>query len=556
MKTISCFFFNAVLLIVLSSSHSDGQILDTLFGDHGTVMTSVSYSAHGDEAYTVLVQPDQKIITVGTADDGYNPYLFGMVRYRTDGTLDPTFGVNGKMKFRFYSQSTERGYGAAMQADGKLIVVGSSYTTDIAFGIARFDTSGSIDTTFGSHGVIRTYLNGSSGANDEAYSAAVQTDGKIVVAGKTHYNYNYAQFGVVRYKPSGMIDSTFGTNGVTSFFIEDGTTTDDICYSVALQNDGKIVLAGTCYSYSDTTRYIFGVARLNINGTLDTTFGNKGRVKTPISNGGLYSTTDGDVAYSVALQQDGKIVAGGYSLDKNGHYSFALVRYNSNGTMDTTFGIDRNGKVRSHIYGGNNKYDFGRSIAIQSNGKIVMVGSSSDDLNQGLYGVIRYNTNGVPDYLFGALGTGSVRIAVNGGSASDDARAVALQSDGKIVLAGFTRDLYTAHYFSLARVLPQEGPSSIETRSYAIPGKFGLMQNYPNPFNPSTTISFHIGTRRHVSLQIHDLLGREVARLVDEVKDAGDHNVTFNAGKLASGVYFYRLQAGNNIETKKLLLLK
>jgi uncharacterized delta-60 repeat protein len=558
MKTSSYFILlTVVLLIVLPSSYADGQIIDTLFGNYGTVMTSISGGVgYGDQANAVLIQSDQKIVAVGTAYNTIDPYLFGLARYKTDGTLDSTFGGNGTVRIRFTSQSTEMANGAALQSDGKIIVVGSSYIDYVAFGVARFDTNGSLDDTFGSYGTVRTYLNGSNAANDVAYSTAVQTDGKIVVAGKTHYLFNYAQFGVVRYKANGTLDSTFGTNGITRFFINAGDGLDDVCHAVALQKDGKIVLAGSCYKYTDSTRYNFALARLRVNGTLDTTFGNQGTVFTPLSNGGLYSTTDGDVALSVALQQDGKIVAAGYSLDQYGHYAFAVVRYDTLGTLDTTFGLDRNGIVRTHIIGGDGTGDFGKAVVIQPNGKIVVAGSSSDALNQVLYGIARYNANGVLDYMFGALGSGSVRESINGGSAHDDARAVALQNDGKIVLAGDTKNLYTQHEFSLARILPQENSVSVKAQPSSLPGKFELMQNYPNPFNPTTTISFSIPSKSFVSLKVYDLLGREAARLVDEVKDVGDYNVTFNAGKLASGVYFYRLQAGNYSEIKKLMLIK
>lgn len=545
------------LLIALPSAYAEGQIIDTLFGNQGTVMTQLSGGVgYGDEANAVLIQSDQKIVAVGTANNSIDPYFFALARYKTDGRLDSTFGGIGTVRTHFNGLSTERGYGAAIQSDGKIIVVGSSFINFVAFGVARYNTDGSLDTTFGSYGTVRTYLNGSNGANDVANCVAVQTDGKIVVAGKTHYLFNYGQFGVVRYNVNGTVDSTFGTNGTARFFINGGSTLDDACYSVALQPDGKIVLAGSCYAYTDSTRYIFGLARLGVDGTLDTTFGVKGTVMTPISSGGLYSTTDGDVALSVALQPNGKIVTAGYSLDRNGHYAFAVVRYNTNGALDTTFGPNRNGIVRTHIIGGNGSGDFGKSVVIQPNGKIVVAGSCSDDSNRVSYGVVRLNVNGFPDYQFGAQGLGSVRVFINGGAAADDARSVALQADGKIVLAGYTKNLYTQHEFSLARILPQENPVSVNGKPSSLPEKFELEQNYPNPFNPSTNFEFRIAEFGFVSLKVYDLLGREVATLVNEIKQAGTHNVKWDASKIASGVYFYKLTAGGFVETKKMVLMR
>jgi uncharacterized delta-60 repeat protein len=543
-----------LLLIVLPSSYAEGQIKDTLFGNNGTIMTQVSGGiGKGDEAYAVLIQSDQKIVAVGSA---YPLYSFALARYKTDGTLDSTFGVDGTVRTQFTGQSTERGYGAAIQSDGKIIVVGSSFIDYVAFGVARYDKDGSLDNTFGSNGTVRTYLNGANGANDVANSVVVQTDGKIVVAGKTHYLYNYGQFGVARYNVNGTPDSTFGTNGTASFFINGGDTLDDACYSVALQEDGKIVLAGSCYAYGDSTRYVFGLARLGVDGTLDTTFGVNGTVMTPISSGGLYSTTDGDVALSVALQPDGKIVTAGYSLDRYGHYAFAVVRYNTNGILDTTFGYDRNGIVRTHIFGGDGTGDFGSSVVIQPNGKIVVAGRSSDTLNQVSFAVARYNANGILDYQFGQMGSGSARVFINDGAAADDAKSVALQADGMIVLAGESKNEWTSHEFSLARIMPQENPVSVKTRPSSLPGKFELGQNYPNPFNPTTTISFTLHSKSFVSLKVFDALGREVSTLISEEMPAGTYTRQWNAGRLASGMYFYRLQAETFSETRKLVLLR
>jgi uncharacterized delta-60 repeat protein len=546
------------LLIVLPFSSADAQILDTLFGNNGTVMTQISGGVgYGDEANAVLIQSDQNIVAVGTANNSSDPYFFALARYKTNGSLDSTFGGIGTVRTHFNGLSTEQGYGAAIQSDGKIIVVGSSFINFVAFGVARYNTDGSLDTTFGSYGTVRTYLNGSNGANDVASSVVVQTNGKIVVAGKTHYLYNDGQFGVVRYNVNGTLDNTFGTNGTASFFINGGDMLDDACHSVALQKDGKIVLAGSCYAYTDSTRYQFALARLRVNGTLDTTFGNNGTVKTIISNGGMYSTTDGDVALSVALQPDGKIVTAGYSLDQFGHYAFAVVRYDTNGTLDTTFGLNRNGIVRTHIIGGNGTGDFGKSVVIQPNGKIVVAGSSADALNQVSFAVARYLTNGILDYQFGAQGLGSVREFINGGAAADDARSVALQADGKIVLAGYTKNLYTQHEFSLARIMPQEIGVSVKAGPLSVPGKFELEQNYPNPFNPVTTIEFTIAKDGIASLRIYDILGREVTILVNGQLRAGVlHRVKFDASRFTSGIYFYRLVSGGQMQVKKLILMK
>jgi uncharacterized delta-60 repeat protein len=204
-------------------------------------------------------------------------------------------------------------------------------------------------------------------------------------------------------------------------FDSDGKVTTDIggidnrARSVAIQSDGKIVAAG----YSNPgSNYDFTLARYNTDGTLDTNFDSDGKVTTAIGSGT-------DQAFSVAIQSDGKIVAAGYS-NNGSNDDFALVRYNTDGSLDTSF--DSDGKVTTAIGGSD---DRAHSVAIQSDGKIVVAGHSDNGSNED-FALVRYNTDGTLDTSFDS--DGKVTTAI--GSASDFARSVAIQSDGKIVAAG------------------------------------------------------------------------------------------------------------------------
>ncbi len=252
------------------------------------------------------------------------------------------------------------------------------------------------------------------------------------------------------------------------------------------------------------------------------------------------------------IQTDGKIVAAGYSL--NGIKSdFAIVRYNINGSVDNWFGT--NGIVTTRV---GNVNDYAQSVALQSDGKIVAAGYAYTETTP-VFALVRYNTNGSLDNAFGTNGilTSSVGIAEN------YANAVAVQSDGNIVAAGYSSD---GNNYSVLTLIRFNGsiPTGVKgDNNSATPTSFVLEQNYPNPFNPSTKIKYsipsYLGNTKSatiVQLKIYDLFGREISTLVNEFKVPGNYEVEFNAGLIASGVYFYKFQAGSFFQTKKMILMK
>ena len=188
-----------------------------------------------------------------------------------------------------------------------------------SFGLARYNTDGSLDTTFGGDGrVINSFS-----YRDDARAVAVQGDGKIVVVGRAQLG-KY-DFLVVRYNADGSLDTTFDGDGwVTTDF----AGSHDRAYAVTLQTDGKIVVAGS--ALLGPTINDFALARYNSDGSLDTSFDGDGRATTSFHPAG-----SNDFAYDVAVQTDGKIVAAGYTWSDGG--AFALARYNSDGSLDTSF---------------------------------------------------------------------------------------------------------------------------------------------------------------------------------------------------------------------------
>ncbi len=337
------------------------------------------------------------------------------------GDLDLDFGTGG-LVITSIGDYNDTGSAVAIQSDGKILVVGYSNTPyGNAIALVRYNTDGNLDNSFGTNGKVAIPFGSSSAIGN---AVAIQSDGKIVVAGDTFH-----AFALARYNSNGSLDTTFDTDGLVSTPFG---SSEDYGQAIAIQSDGKIVVAGKTGVGIGS---VFALARYNSNGSLDTTFDTDGKVTTHIGIG--YN-----IANAVAIQSDGKIVAAGDAY--NGTISpadFALARYNTNGSLDTTFGTD--GKVTTNIFG----YDYCHAVAIQSDGKIVLAGHSDSPNNVGAaFSLARYNTNGSLDTTFGTDG----KVTTSIGSISSVGNAVAIQHGGKIVVVGTSYDSSNSD-FALAR---------------------------------------------------------------------------------------------------------
>ncbi len=388
--------------------------LDPTFGSGGKVTTAIG--TRSDEIYTLALQVDGKIIAGG--------YLykdtdidFALVRYNTDGTLDMTFGVGGKITTGFSSTSDDYGYAVALQGDGKIVLAGRSGKNAIYdFALARYNKDGPLDTSFGISGLVTTDFGNTS---DWALSIALQTDDKIVLCGWS-YDGSNTDFALTRYNPDGSLDTTFGNQGIVTTRFDSGYA---LAYSLALQKDGKLVAAG----YTDTG---FALARYNADGTIDTSFGVGGKVTTGFGTRG----------FALALQTDDKIVIAGHAGSTS---VFALARFGPDGTMDSGFG--NNGSVTTPI---GLVYDEAHALAIQADGKIVAVGFTEIGNGNRDFALTRYNPDGSLDTSFGIGG----KVTTDFGPGTDWAYALAIQSDGKLVGAGYA-DNNNDWDFALARYL-------------------------------------------------------------------------------------------------------
>ena len=380
---------------------------DTSFSSDGKVITVISKHS---TAKGIAVQSDEKIIVAGQCYNGANND-FAVARYNTDGTLDTSFSSDGKVTVAI-GGGNDRGTAVAIQPDGKIVAAGYvDNGSDDEFAVVRFNTDGSLDTSFSGDGWVTTDLT----ANDDGATAvAIQPDGKIIVVGYADNGYGY-DFAVVRYNTDGSLDTSFSGDGKVPAVFGSGT---HIGHAVAIQPDGKIVIAG---NGNNTSGYDFALVRYNADGTLDTSFAGDGAVITDFDN-----SFDGGQA--VAIQPDGKILVAGYS-DANSSflvYDFAVVRYKTDGSLDLSFGD--NGKVTTNVGSGT---DSGQAIMIQSNGKIVVAGYSGNGSDDD-FALVRYKTDGSLDTSF----NGNGMVTTDFGGSDDQSYAATIQSDGKILLAG------------------------------------------------------------------------------------------------------------------------
>jgi uncharacterized delta-60 repeat protein len=402
--------------------------LDPTFGTGGKVTTDFGNT---DAANGVAIQADGKIIAAGdTAGAAISD--FALARYNVDGSLDATFGTGGKVTTDF-SGMNDSGRAVAIQTDGKIVVAG--YASSLDFALARYNSDGSLDTSFGSGGKVTTDF---SGDLDQAYSIALQTDGKIIAAGKT--GSGAAALALARYNSDGSLDSSFGSGGkVTTTF----TSSNDAVLGLAVQLDGRIIAAG----FSGIPPN-FVLARYNVDGSLDPTFGSAGKVTTDFSG-------RGDTAKSVSIQkEDGKIVVAGYSGLAIGTFDFALARYEVNGSLDTAFGTG--GRVITDFIGND---DFGNGMGILEDGKIVVAGSARDGSTGAIdFALARYNADGSPDTAFGTGGKMTTDFSGN----LDIASSLKIQNDGRIVVAGFAQ--IPGRDFALARY--RAAPTAVTLASF------------------------------------------------------------------------------------------
>ena len=405
---------------------------------NGTGMISADLGGSND-VFAIAIQSDGKMVAVGAATNG-NDDDFAVVRINPDGTPDTTFGGGTGRVLTDFANWSDSAAGVAIQSDGKIVVAGTAgngVTSD--FAVARYNADGSPDTTFNGTGkVITSFTVPFPGVGDSSASSLVlQSDGKIVVAGHAQ-NGTDIDFAVARYH--GNI-STGAPGTLDTTFNGTGKILtsfggEEFITSMALQPNGKILVAGQATIGGGIDS---ALARYDSNGALDTSFNGTGKLIASLG-------ADIDAINAIALRPDGKIIAAGVVLNGT-NYGFVVARFHGDiatgapGALDTTF--NGTGKVITAVGTGD---DYASGVALQGDGKIVVGGSSFNGTKR-VFTVLRHNADGSLDATFRGTGVATADF----GTGQEGASCIALQGDGKIVAAGAMSANF--HDFAIARFL-------------------------------------------------------------------------------------------------------
>jgi len=444
-----------------SAGVPDPGDLDRHFAGTGKTTLDIR---HSDSAQGIAIDAQGRIVVAGSTSDATSGD-FTVARYMPDGSLDPSFGTDGIVRTDF-SGRADRATALDLDSDGRMVVAGMSKGPrglDYC-AMARYRTNGSLDPSFGDGGRVLASLGG---PDNSIHAMAIDSQGRIVVAGQRyryHDTFDYYDFLVGRFTPNGTLDSTFGRNGTVS---TDLVYTLDWAYSVALDSRDRIIAAGEASSYGETSSS--ALARYRPGGGLDTSFGDGGKVETSFGNH-IYDEAD-----AVTVDDAGRIIAaGGGSLY---HTEFTLSRYDPDGNLDASFGSG--GMVRTRFPDS----AWANALALDGQGRIVAVGSNTTGA-VGQLALARYKPDGSLD---GSFGSGGMVMTPFGRENDVRGDAAAIDERGRIVAAGTVysgsgSDFALARYVARDKAPPEvqvKGRSRFRTRHDRRRAHFRLVASEP-----------------------------------------------------------------------------
>ncbi len=375
-KMFSLLLFISVLGLVFCPLTASALSLDPTFVSGGVVHTPIKRT----HLKAIAQQPDGKLV-VADHVQGANYTNLAVARYNSDGSLDTSFATNGIFTLDL-GYSSHAGGGPAIQRDGKIVVAGAANNGSLLL-TARLNADGTIDTTYGNFGFTQTSLAYPTIGVSEI---AVQPDQKVVIVGTRTVIGQTSDALIVRYNTDGTLDQTFSGDGIITVHFNGSIFS--FAQAVEIQPDEKVVVHG---GFSKGSADDITVSRYNPDGSLDTTFGNNGHV--------IEDIVRFDGAADVALQSDGKMIVTGYLQPADfGSRTTLVIRYNADGSRDSSFA---NNGVYTNAFQGNSS---GYSIFVQPDGKILIGGTSLGDSGYTL-ALRRLNADGTLDVSFGTNGS-------------------------------------------------------------------------------------------------------------------------------------------------------
>ena len=425
-------------LVAPNAARATSGDLDPTFSGDGFLTASFGpLTSTSDVADAVTVDQQGRILVAGSTSKGND---FAILRYQPDGSLDPSWSFDGRVRTDF--GGSDGAVSLAVDDQGKVVVAGT--TTDSSghsqFALARYMPHGRFDDSFSADGKVTTDFREAPAqvTNARATSLAIDSLGRIVVAGRVDFG-EYT-FGVARYLPNGALDTSFSGDGKTAFVFDESASNNlDTPYAVATDSQDRVVLAGGAADVGQSA-----LARLTPDGSFDTTFSSDGKVITDFL-GGI-----SDIR-SIAIDSQNRIVAAGrgYYADGSGDPTdtagFSLARYLPGGALDPTFspkGVA--GTLTTHVGSGQ---AVAHGVAIDSLGRIVAVGESAPGAPSDDFAVARYEPSGLPDTTFS--GDGQVTTHIGSERYPTGAFAGAVDAQDRIVAAGVARrsvDIAVARY--------------------------------------------------------------------------------------------------------------
>ncbi len=517
-----------LLLSMISTFFLAGQTpgtLDLSFGNNGITLTD--FNTLDGVGRASAIQADGMIVIGGSAYNG-NVDNISFTRYLPDGTLDVAFGSGGIVTV-VMEDTEEKLYDIAIQPDGKIIGVATHIDYESNMVIIRLNTDGTMDSTFSNDGIL--FIDFDLPTDSYGMSLDLQEDGKIVAAGYLYDMAGDIQSALCRLNPDGSFDNSFGTNGIV---IHDILSKKNFINNVVLQGE-KIIIGGL--SFSDSDSGFVTLSRFDANGLPDMSFGVSGNVEVFVP----LEFWDQDPEGHMCLDAEGRIIFAGYVIGDGNQ--IAVHRFEFNGSPDNSFGD--NGMSVIPVEGNTRAY----AVTTQYDGKIIAGGYQWID-NYADFAMVRYLEDGSPDSTFGADGTGVVITHVSSGGYYPDNRIYSLNvhTNGRIIAAGSAFnaagniDFAVAGYYSGLNV----GIKTHETSN------INLHIN-PNPVKDKAIITFNLNEPGMVQAEVINTSGSIVAKITDEFYSAGEHQLRWDGGGLAAGVYIIKMTVGDMIYTKKVV---
>ena len=384
-----------------------------------------------DFGKAVAVDSQGRILVAGSSANSAGNTDMVIWRFNADGTLDTTFNGSGIVVHDSAAGGAcnDSGNAVAVDSQGRILVAGNSTNsagnTDMV--IWRFKADGTLDTTFNGSGIVVHDSAAGGAGNDSGNAIAVDSQGRILVAGSSTNSAGNMDMVVWRFNANGTVDTAFSGDGIVVNESTAGGTGSDSGNAIAVDSQDRILVAGSSPNSAGNRDMV--IWRFTLNGALDTTFNSKGFV---VHNGAAGGNGD-DSGNAVAIDTQGKILVAGSSANSAGNADMALWRFTSTGTLDTTF--NGSGIVINNGAAGSNGDDSGSGVAIDSQGRILVTGSSKNTVGNTDMVVWRFNADGTLDITFAADGI-VINNGAAGGNAYDSGSAVVTDSQDRILVAG------------------------------------------------------------------------------------------------------------------------